>query len=127
NISASIKVLESNGVLSSLALLNISKFLKISREVKEYFFSSDDIDLSSYSKTYDLFDSIYTNKSIEEKIASVILDENSISDDASSKLSSIRRHRKKLEQDIRDKLNFFIHSSTYSKYIMEPIITIRSD
>ncbi len=127
NISASIKVLESNGVLSSLALLNISKFLKISREVKEYFFSSDDIDLSSYSKTYDLFDSIYTNKSIEEKIASVILDENTISDDASSKLSSIRRHRKKLEQDIRDKLNFFIHSSTYSKYIMEPIITIRSD
>ena len=127
NISASIKVLESNGVLSSLALLNISKFLKISREVKEYFFSSEDIDLSSYSKTYDLFDSIYTNKSIEEKIASVILDENTISDDASSKLSSIRRHRKKLEQDIRDKLNFFIHSSTYSKYIMEPIITIRSD
>ena len=127
NISASIKDLESNGVLSSLALLNISKFLKISREVKEYFFSSDDIDLSSYSKTYDLFDSIYTNKSIEEKIASVILDENTISDDASSKLSSIRRHRKKLEQDIRDKLNFFIHSSTYSKYIMEPIITIRSD
>lgn len=32
-----------------------------------------------------------------------------------------------MEQEIREKLNSFIHSSTYSKYIMEPIITIREN
>ena len=127
DISLSIKSLESNGILSISALLNIYRFLKISREVKEYFFSSDDIDLQEYSKLYDTFDMLYNNKSIEERISSVILDENTIADDASPKLSALRKQSKKSEQDIRDKLNNFIHSSTYSKYIMEPIVTIRSD
>lgn len=127
NIEISVKSLESGATLSISALLNIARFLKISREVKEYFSSSDDIDLSSYTKLSDIFESIYTNKSIEDKIFSIILDENTIADNASSKLSSIRRQAKKLEQEIRDKLNSFIHSSTYSKYIMEPIITIREN
>lgn len=127
DISVSIKNLESSNILSIISLLNIARFLKISREVKEYFFSSDDIDLSVYTKIYDMFDLIYVNKNIEEKIFSIILDENTISDAASSKLASIRKQNKKLEQDIRDKLNSFIHSSTYSKYIMEPIITIREN
>lgn len=126
NISISIKTLESNGILSIIPLLNIARFLKISREVKEYFFL-DSIDLSMYNNTYDLFDLIYTNKNIEEKIFSVILDENTISDTASPKLASIRKQSKKFEQDIRDKLNSIIHSNTYSKYIMEPIITIREN
>lgn len=127
DISVSIKNLESSNILSIISLLNIARFLKISREVKEYFFSSDDIDLSVYAKIYDMFDLIYVNKNIEEKIFSIILDENTISDAASSKLASIRKQNKKLEQDIRDKLNSFIHSSTYSKYIMEPIVTIREN
>ena len=127
NIAISIKNIESNNILSPMSLLNIAKFLKISREVKEYFFSSDDLDINSYTKLYDLFDLLYTNKNIEEKIFSVILDENTISDTASPKLASIRKQSKKLEQDIRDKLNSFIHSSTYSKYIMEPIVTIRAN
>ena len=127
DISLSIKSLESNGILSISALLNIYRFLKISREVKEYFFSSDDIDLQEYSKLYDTFGMLYNNKSIEERISSVILDENTIADDASPKLSALRKQSKKSEQDIRDKLNNFIHSSTYSKYIMEPIVTIRSN
>lgn len=127
DISLCIKSLESSGILSALSLLNIARFLKISREVREYFLSSDDIDLSTYPKLYDLFDLIYTNKNIEEKIFSIILDENTIADNASPKLNSIRRQSKKLEQDIRDKLNNIIHSSSYSKYIMEPIVTIREN
>ena len=126
NISISIKTLESNGILSIIPLLNIARFLKISREVKEYFFL-DSMDLSMYTNTYDLFDLIYTNKNIEEKIFSVILDENTIADTASPKLAAIRKQSKKFEQGIRDKLNSIIHSSTYSKYIMEPIITIREN
>ena len=126
DITISIKNLESKGILSIVSLLNIARFLKISREVKEYFFA-DDIDLSTYTKIYDLFELIYTNKNIEDKIFSIILDENTIDDNASPKLSAIRKECRRLEQDIRDKLNNFIHSSTYSKYIMEPIVTIRSD
>lgn len=127
NIELSIKSLESNGILSISSLLDIARFLKISRETKEYFSNIEDIDLSYYLKLSDIFETIYINNNIEEKIFSVILDENTISDSASPKLNTIRRQTKKLEQEIRDKLNSFIHSSTYSKYIMEPIITIREN
>ena len=60
------------------------------------------------------------------KIFSIILDENTIADNSSNKLASLRRTSRKLEQEIRDKLNSFIHSATYSKYMMDPIITIRN-
>lgn len=127
DLSVIIKNLESYNSLSIPALLNTARFLKISREVKKFFFSSDDIDLSEYNQLYDLFDLIYTNENIEKKIFSVLLDENTVADDASPTLNSIRHKLKSLEQNVRDKLNSFIHSSTYSKYIMEPIVTIRDN
>ena len=55
-----------------------------------------------------------------------ILDENTIDDKASKTLSSIRKQERNLEQDIRTKLNEMIHSSTYTKYIQENVITIRN-
>ncbi len=127
DISLSLKTLESNGVLSSLALLNVASFLKISREVKNYFSSSESLDIADYPRLGSLFEQLYTNKGIEEKIFSVILDENLIADNASPKLNGIRRESKKLEESIRTQLNSFIHSKTYSSYIMEPIITIREN
>ena len=127
DLSVIIKNLESYNSLSIPALLNTARFLKISREVKKFFFSSDDIDLSEYIQLYDLFDLIYTNENVEKKIFLVLLDENTVADDASPTLSSIRHKLKNLEQNVRDKLNSFIHSSTYSKYIMEPIVTIRDN
>ena len=39
----------------------------------------------------------------------------------------MRKNRRKLEQDVRDKLSNFIHSASYSKYLMDSIITIRND
>lgn len=42
-------------------------------------------------------------------------------------MSALRRNKRKLEQDVRDKLSNFIHSSSYSKYLMDSIITIRND
>ena len=123
DITISIKNLESKGILSIVSLLNIARFLKVSREVKEYFFA-DDIDLSTYTKIYDLFELIYTNKNIEDKIFSIILDENTIDDNASPKLSAIRKECRHMEQDIRDKLNSFIHSSIYLKsFTIEVLLT----
>lgn len=127
NISIYIKSLESNSLLTNKSLLDIARFLKISREVKEYFFKDDNLNSSEYESLYSFFNNIYINKSVEDKIFSIVLDENTIADDASQVLSSLRKQSKKIEQALRDKLTSFIHSNTYSKYLMEPIITIRSD
>lgn len=73
------------------------------------------------------FSCLYTNISIQSEIEKCILDENTIADNASNELLNIRRKQKKLEETIKDMLNSFIHSGTYSKYIQENLITIRND
>ena len=116
-----IKILKSGSALSSKSLLDLCSILRISRELIDYY-KDFEISLSSLD---DYFSMLYSNKDIEKKISSSIISEDVISDDASSKLFSIRKTKKSLEADIKLKLNSFIHSSTYSKYIMDPVVTIR--
>ena len=126
NISENLLTLESLGVLSIKSILEIKNILQLSQELKNYFYT-ETIDTSSFTLLEQYFSKLYTNKSIVEKISKIIIDENTIADDASSSLKSIRRKQRNLEQDIKDKLNSFIHSSSYSKYIQENIITIKND
>lgn len=127
NIDLWIKHLESYNFLSATALLEVANVLKTSRCLHEYFFSDKDFDLSGFAILEDLFSMLYYNKSIEDIIFTSIIDENTIADDASKTLSSLRRNKRKIEQEIRDKLSSFTHSSAYSKYLMDSIITIRND
>lgn len=126
NISENLLTLESFGVLSIKSILEIKNILQLSQELKNYFYT-ETIDTSSFTLLEQYFSKLYTNKNIVEKISKIIIDENTIADDASSSLKSIRRKQRNLEQDIKDKLNSFIHSSSYSKYIQENIITIKND
>lgn len=122
-----IKTVKGGAVLSTKGLLELSKILKMSRDLKEYFYSNAGLDLNSFPILDSYFSSLYTNLDIEKTIFTNILDETTINDNASKKLSSIRKNIRKLEQDIKDKLNSFIHSSTYSKYIQEAVVTIREN
>ena len=127
NIDLYIKNLESSISLSSKGLLEIGKILKLSRELKNYFYEDENIDLTEFPILENQFSSLYNNKKIEDEILSAILDEDNIADNASSALSSLRRNRRKLEMEIKETLNKMIHSSNYSKYIMETIVTIKND
>ncbi len=126
DISIVLKKLESNGSLSAKSLLALTHIFQLSQELKDYF-NKDFLDLSEYPILADLFSGLYTNKGIVDKILVCILDENTIDDKASKILQSIRKQERKLEQDIRSKLNDMLHSSTYSKYIQESIVTIRNN
>ena len=125
DISLSVKNLESNISLSAKALLDIANVLRISRDLKEYFYKDEDFDLSNFSILDSYFSRLYSNKTIEDKIFTCIIDENTIADDASTVLANLRRNRRKLENQIKDTLNKIIHSNT--KAIMDPIVTIRND
>lgn len=125
DISLSVKNLESNISLSAKALLDIANVLRISRDLKEYFYKDEDFDLSNFSILDSYFSRLYSNKTIEDKTFTCIIDENTIADDASTVLANLRRNRKKLENQIKDTLNKIIHSNT--KAIMDPIVTIRND
>lgn len=127
NIEIWIKNLKSSNSLSAKALLEVANVLQTSRLLHDYFFADEAFDLSDYSVLEDYFSMLYYNQKIEDNILNSIIDENTIADDASKTLSSLRRNKRKLEQDIRDKLSNFIHSSSYSKYLMASIVTIRND
>lgn len=127
NIEIWIKNLKSYNTLSATALLDVAHVLQTSRLVHDYFFADETFDLSNFSILEDYFSMLYSNEKIENNILNSIIDENTIADDASKTLSVLRRNRRKLEQDIRDKLSNFIHSSSYSKYLMDSIVTIRND
>lgn len=127
NISMSLKKLESNISLSAKDLLEVAHILRLSRELKNYFYEDENIETSEFVILEDIFSSFYSNLDIEKCIFSTIIDENTISDNASSKLSSIRRNKRKLEGDIKETLTNILHSSNYSKAIMEAIVTIRND
>ena len=121
NITPHIKKLNSNLFLSAKQLLDLANILKISANLKDYFFSNE-IDMSEFYNLNNLFENLYTNSSIEKNITSSILDENTISDTASKELALIRKNIRNKEQEIKSKLNSFIHS----KYVQEPVITMRS-
>ena len=126
NIENYLVTLENYGTLSIKAILDIANILKISQNLKEYFYN-DIIDTQEFYNLDNYFSKLYTNKGVLDKIFKIIIDENTISDDASSNLKNIRKKQKNLEQEIKGKLNLFIHSSNYSKYVQENIITIRND
>lgn len=121
NISAYIKILESENSLSTVGLLSLAHILKISRELKEYINKDIEVDFAPITVRY--FNNLYSNPKIESRIFSCILDENTIDDNASSTLASLRRNRRKLEQDIKKNLSNLLNS----KFIQEPIVTLRND
>lgn len=121
DITPHIKKLNSNLFLSAKQLLDLANILRISNNLKEYFFSNE-IDMTEFVNLTGLFNNLYINPSIEKAIYTSILDENTISDDASKELRSIRKSIKNKEQEIRNKLNSFINS----KYVQEAVITMRS-
>ena len=125
DISSEIQLLNNNSSTNCEGLLKIANILKISRELVD-FWSLDNLDSSKYEELNRFFSNTYTNENIEKEIYSKILSDHTIDDNASIALYSIRTKQRKLEQDIKDKLNSILHSSSYSKYIMENIITIRN-
>ncbi len=121
-----LKILESYGTLSIKSILELSNILTISEKLKKYFYAehvkSEDFQILNL-----LFSELYLNNSITEKILNSIIDENTIDDNASKELSNIRRKQRIIEQDIKSKLNTYLHSSSYSKYVQENVVTIRNN
>ena len=125
DITVYLKTLDGCGTLSIKALLELQNILQISASLKDYF-AKDHLSTSDFSAIEQYFNDLYVNPSIVSTFAKSIIDEETIADTASSKLQDIRRKQRKIEQDIRSKLNTILHSSAYSKYMRENIVTIRN-
>ena len=109
------------GALSPGALLRVSDFLRVSRYLKNYIKNDEtNIDFPIISAQIENL-SVYRN--IEDKINMAIISENEISDNASSKLSSIRKQIQKKKESVRHKLNQIVTSD--KDMLQDSIVTIR--
>ena len=120
DVSASVDRAERGGVLQPKELLHIAGVLRCARNVKSYI--SDDVQETVLTP---LFQMLIANKYLEDKIFGAILSEEEIADTASPELADIRRHMRVQSAKIKDSLQKIISSPAYSKYLREPIITIR--
>jgi len=120
DVSASLERADRGGSLQPVELLRIAGVLRCARNIKGYV-SEDD----KQTVLDSLFQALTPNKYLEDKIFGAILSEEEIADNASPALSDIRRHMRIQAGKIRDSLQKVISSPAYSKFLREPIITIR--
>lgn len=118
--SESLERADRGGSLQPKELLRIAGILRCARTIKGYVAEDDKETVLDV-----LFRALTPNKYLEDRIFGAILSEEEIADNASPALSDIRRHMRIQSGKIRDSLQKVISSPAYSKYLREPIITIR--
>lgn len=120
DVSESLDRADRGGALQPKELLEIGGVLRCTRTVKSYFSEEE-----SHTLLDSLFQQLVPNKFLEDSIFSAILSEEEIADTASSELADIRRHMRIQSAKIKESLQKVISSPSYSKFLREPIITIR--
>ncbi|MDD6200130.1 MAG: endonuclease MutS2 [Firmicutes bacterium] len=120
DVSAALERADRGGSLQPAELLRIADVLRCARSIRGYCGEGEKTTVLD-----PLFQALTPNKYLEDRISGAILSEEEIADTASPELADIRRHMRVQSSKIRDGLQKVISSPAYSKYLREPIITIR--
>ncbi|NLY44684.1 MAG: endonuclease MutS2 [Tissierella sp.] len=125
NIGPEVKRTEMGGSLTPGGLLKISDSLRVSRGLKNFIKETQSEKSPHYPIVEGLVGGLRAFKNIEDEINNAIINENEVSDHASSTLRSIRRQITSKNDAIKDKLNAIINSQSSKKYLQDSIVTMR--
>ncbi len=120
-------LLQQASVMSMLTpadLLKVARVLKVARTLKQQLTNVND---DTIIEIKDLANTIYTNVRLENDIDKAVISETELSDDASSDLRVIRSKIRKTGEGIKNKLNSYVNSVTYQKYLQDALVTVRGD
>lgn len=109
-------------VLSMAELLRVARLLRSSRITYNSVTAVNDEEITALKS---IAESIYSDRYFEEEITEKILSEDKMSDNASEKLAQIRRKIRRLNEQVKEKLNFYVRSQ--SKYLQDNLVTMRGD
>ncbi len=123
DVKTSLERADRGGSLNTVELLRIAGVLRATRGVKAYG-EGDGIETGSLDG---YFWALTPNRFLEDKITNAIISEEEIADSASPALNDIRRHMRQTGAKVRESLQKIISSPSYSKFLREPIITMRGD
>jgi len=113
---------QKGAVLSIGEIMKVGRMLRTSRRLKKTISAAKDIPILS-----EMASRLYENEPLEKRIYDSFLSETEVADNASEELRAIRIRIKKINDNIRSKLQLFITAPQYSKYLQDSIITMRSD
>ncbi len=115
---------ERGGVMTMGELVKLSRGLNTARRLKSYI---EDDKLSEETSVFGIASTISVLKNVENEINEKIIAEDEMADSASPALFAIRKRIRAQADKIRNTLNAMISGSAYSKFLQEPIITMRGD
>ena len=120
DITAIVRHADNGGELTLKELIEIRRFLYQIRVLDEWHSQ-----LKEECGLEFLFEMLYPDRYLEQRLDVSIIDENNLADEASSELASIRRKIASAELKIRETLDKMIRSASTQKYLQEAIVTIR--
>ena len=123
DIAPSLKRADMGGVLSVEEIYHIGEFIYVCRKVASY---AKSVERRETLPIVDpAFERITPMAALESEITRAIANERDVADDASAKLSDIRRGIKVSHGRINDALNSIIQSAAYKNMLQDAVITIR--
>lgn len=111
----------SGAVLSLAELISIRKLLTQINTLADWYEKCE----NKRPELDHLFESLFPNKYLENRLDVSIIDENELADEASAELASIRKKITACGQRIRDTLEKMVKSPNVNKYLQENIVTVR--
>ena len=121
NVTNALRRAGAGAVLSLREFLDIAETLRVIRSLADWRAHCAGVE----TVLDDRFSVLAPNKYLEEKIATTIVSEEELADNASPALTDIRRKMRAASQRVRDQLDKMVRSPTYQKLLQDPIVTIR--
>lgn len=109
-------------VLSIAELLKVGRALRVARRLDKALRTVTDIPLLSETATR-----LYFEEELEKNIFDAFISETEVADNATPELRAIRQRIRRLGDGVKTKLQTFITSPAYHKYLQDSIVTVRGD
>ncbi|MGI5824672.1 MAG: endonuclease MutS2 [Bacillota bacterium] len=121
DIREALKRAELGGVLNIQELVNIADTCRAARLNKDFFsqLKGQFPALQAYARNVSIF------KTVESAVERAVTPEMTVADTASERLYSIRKRMHTHQNRIKERLDNFIKNPNTSKFLQEPIVTIR--
>ncbi len=113
---------QKGSVLSIPEIMKVGRSLRCAKQLRKSISEVKDCPI-----LLDMSSRLFENEPLEENIFASFLSETEVCDNATNELRQIRIRIRKLNDNVRTKLQLFITSPQYSKYLQDSIITMRGD
>lgn len=113
---------EKGAVLSIPELLRVGRALRVARRVGKSL-----TPVIGVPGLHAMLAGLYSDDKLEKDIFGSFISETEVADNATPELRAIRLRIRKLGDNVKTKLQLFVTSPTYHKYLQDSIVTVRGD